>query len=138
MVQIPEISQFTSVAQSCITLCDPIDCTCQASVSITTSQSLLKLMSIASVMPSNYLILCCTLLLLPSSFPSIRVFSNESILHIRWPKYLFPINISLCNEYTGLISFRVDCLDLLAVQGTLKSLLEHHTSKDQFCTQLSL
>ena len=95
----------------------------QASLSITIPWSLGKLMSIASVMPSNYLILCCTLLLLPSSFPSIRVFSNESILHIRWPKYLFPINISLCNEYTGLISFRVDCLDLLSVQRTFKILL---------------
>ena len=99
-------------------------------VSITNSQSLLKLMSIASVMPSNYLILCRPLLLPPSIFPSIRVFSNESVLHIRWPKYWsFSFNISPSNEYSGLISFRMDWLDLLAVQGTLKSLLQHHSSK---------
>ena len=87
-------------------------------------------MSIASVMPSNHLILCRPLLLLPSIFPSIRVFSNESVLHIRWPKYWsFSFSISPSNEYSGLISFRIDCLDLLAVQGTLKSLLQHHSSK---------
>ena len=94
------------------------------------SQSLLKLMSIESVMPSNHLILCHPLLLLPSIFPSIRVFSNESSLHIKWPKYWsFSFNISPSNEYSGLISFRMDWLDLLAVQGTLKSLLQHHSSE---------
>ena len=99
-------------------------------MSITNSQSLLKFMSIESVMPSNQLILCCSLLLLPSIFPSIRVFSNESVLRIRWPKYWsFSFNISPSNEYSGLISFRMDWLDLLAVQGTLKSLLQHHSSK---------
>ena len=102
----------------------------QASLSITNSQSLLKLMFIEPVMPSNHLILCCPLLLLPSIFPSIRVFSNESALRIRWPKYWsFSFNISPFNEYSGLISFRMDWLDLLAVQGTLKSLLQHHSSK---------
>ena len=102
----------------------------QASLSITNSRSLLKLMSIASVMPSNHLILCRPLLLLPSVFPSIRVFSNESVLHIRWPKYWsFSFNISPSNEHPRLISFRMDWLDLLAVQGTLKSLLQHHGSK---------
>ena len=90
----------------------------------------LKLMSIESVMPSNHLILCCPLLLLPSIFPSIRVFSNQSALHIRWPKYWsFSFSISTSNEHSGLISFRMDWLDLLAVQGTLKSLLQHHSSK---------
>ena len=102
----------------------------QASLSITNSQSLPKLMSIESVMPSNHIILCCPLLLLPSIFPSIMVFSNESALHIRWPKYWsFSFNISPSNEHPGLISFRMDWLDFLAVQGTLKSLLQHHTSK---------
>ena len=102
----------------------------QASLSITNSWSLLKLMSIQSVMPSNYLILCCPFLLLPSIFPSIRVFSNESVLPIRWPKYWsFSFGISPSNEHPGLISFRMDWLDLLAVQGTLKSLLQHHSSK---------
>ena len=102
----------------------------QASLSITNSQSLLKLTSIKSVMPSNYLILCRPLLLLPSIFPSIRVFSNEPVLPIRWPKYWsFSFSISPCNEYSGLISFRIDWLDLLAIQGTLKSLLQHHSSK---------
>ena len=102
----------------------------QASLSITNSQSPPKLMSIESVMPSNHLILCCPLLLLPSIFPSIRVFSNESILRIRWPKYWsFSFNISPSNEHPGLIFFRMDWLDLLAVQGTLKSLLQHHSSK---------
>jgi len=101
-----------------------------ASLSITNSQSLLKLMSIESVMPSNYLILCHPLLFLLSIFSSIRVFSSESVLSIRWPKYLsFSFNISPSNEHPGLISFRMDWLDLLAVQGTLKSLLQHHTSK---------
>ena len=102
----------------------------QASLSFTISRSLLKLMSIESVMPSNHLTLCYSLFLLPSIFPSIRVFSSESSLHIRWPKYWsFRINISPSNEHPGLISFRMDWLDLLAVQGTLKSLLQHHTSK---------
>ena len=102
----------------------------QASLSITNAQSLLKLMSIKSVMPSNHLILCHPLLLLPSIFPSVRVFSKESILHIRWPKYWsFSFSISPSNEYSGLISFRMDWLDLLAIQGTLKSLLQHHSSK---------
>ena len=123
--------QFSSVAQSCRILCDPMDCsTRQASLSITNSPSLLRLMSIELVMPSNHLILCHPLLLPPSIFPSIRVFSNESALHIRWPKYWsFSFNISPSNEYPGLISFRMDWLVLLAVQGTLKSLLQHHSSK---------
>ena len=102
----------------------------QAYLSITNSWSLLKLMSIESVMPFNHLILCCPLLLLPSIFPSIKVFSNESVLHIRWSKYWsFSFNTSPSNEYSGQISFRMDWLDLLAVQGTLKSLLQHHSSK---------
>ena len=102
----------------------------QASLSITNSRSLLKLMSIEMVMPSNHLILCHLLFLLSSIFPSIRVFSNESALHIRWPKYWsFSFNISPFNEHPGLISDRMDWLDLLAVQGTLKSLLQHHSSK---------
>ena len=100
----------------------------QASLSFTISQSLLKLMSIESVMPSNHLILCHLLLLLPSIFPSIRVFSNESALHIKWPKY-WSFSISPSNEYPELISFRIDWFDFLAVQGTLKSLLQHHSSK---------
>ena len=108
-----------------------MDCsTCQASLSITNSLSLLKLISIESVMPSNHFILCHPLLLLPSVFPSIRVFSNESALHIRWPKYgSFSFSISPSNEYSELISFWIDWLDLLEVQGTLKSLLQHHSSK---------
>ena len=102
----------------------------QASLSITNYQSLLKLMSAESVIPSNHLILCRPLLLLPSIFPSRRVFSNESVLCIRWPKYCsFSFSISPSNEYSGLISFRMDWFDLLAVQGTLKSLLQHHSSK---------
>ena len=102
----------------------------QASLSITNSQSLLKLMPIESVMPSNHLILCHLLLLLPSTFPIIRVFSNESVLCIRWPKYWsFSFSISPSNEHPGLISFRMDWLDLLAVQGTLKSLPQHHSLK---------
>ena len=107
----------------------PWTAACQASVSITNSQGLLKLMSIKSVMPSNHLILCHPLLLLPSIFPSIRVFSNESVLCIRWPKYWSSsFRISPSNEYSGLISFRINWFDLLAVQGTLKSLLQHHSS----------
>ena len=102
----------------------------QASLSITTSRNLLKLMSIELVIPSNHLILCHPLLLLPSIFSSIRVFSNESVLCIKWPKYWsFSFSISPSNEYPGLISFRMDWLDLHAVQGTLKSLLQHHSSK---------
>ena len=102
----------------------------QASLSITISQNLLKLMFIKSVMPSNHLILCRPLLLPPSIFPSIRVFSNELVLHIRWPKYRsFSFSISPSNEYSGLTSFTIDWFDLLAVQGTLKSLLQHHSSK---------
>ena len=101
-----------------------------ASLSITNSRSSLRLMSIESVMPSNHLILCCPRLLLPSIFPSIRVFTNESALRIRWPKYCsFSFNFSLFSEYSGLIFFRIDWFDLLAVQGTLKSLLQHHSSK---------
>ena len=108
----------------------PWTAACQTSLSITNSQSLLKLMSIQSMMPSNHLILCRRLLLPPSIFPSIRVFSSESVLCIRWPKYWsFSFSISPSNEYSGLISFRMDWLDLLAVQGTLKSLLQHHSSK---------
>ena len=101
----------------------------QASLSITNSQSLLKLMSIELVMPSNHLILCCPLLLPPSIFPSIKVFSDESVLHIRWPKcWSFGFNISPSSECSGLISFRMDWFCLLVVQGTLKSLLQHHSS----------
>ena len=108
----------------------PWTAACQASLSITNFQSLLKLMSIKLVMPFNHLTLCRPLLLLPSVFPSIRVISNKSALHIRWPKYWsFSFSISPSNEYSELISFRMDWLDLLAVQGTLKSLLQHHSSK---------
>ena len=102
----------------------------QSSLSFGISQSLLRFMSVDSVMPSNHLIFCCPLLLLPSVFPSIRVFSNESALHVRWPKYWsFSFGIIPSNEYSGLIAFRVDWLDLLALQGTVKSLLQHHSSK---------
>ena len=124
--------QFSSVQPlSCVQLfATPWTAALWASLSITNSQSLLKLMSIESVMPSNHPILCRPLLLLPSIFPSIRVFFKESVLHIRWPKYWsFSFNISPSNEYSGLISFRMDWLDLLAVQGTLKSLLQHLSSK---------
>ena len=121
--------QFSSVAQSCLFV-TPWTAARQASMPITNSQSLHKLMSIESVMPSNHLILCHPLLLPPSIFPSIRVFSNESALRIRWPKYWsFSFNISPSSEYSGLISSRMDWVDLLAVQGTLKSLLQHHSSK---------
>ena len=116
--------QFSSVAQSGPTLCDPMDH--QASLSIANFPSLLKLMSIELVMPSNHLILCCPLLLLPLIFPSIRVFSNESVLCIRWPKY-WSFSISPSNEYSGLISFRVDWLDLPAVQGTLSRVFSNTT-----------
>ena len=102
----------------------------QASLSFTISQSLLKLMSIESVIPSNHLILCCSPLLLPSIFPSTRVFSSESVVRIRWPKYWsFSFSVSLLNNYSGLISLKIDWFCLLAVQGTLKSLLQHHSSK---------
>ena len=122
--------QFSSVAQSCPTLCDPWTAARQASLSITNSRSSPKLMSIKSVMPSSHLILCRPLLLLASVFPSIRVFSNESALRIRWPKYWsFSFISSPSNEDSGLISFRMDWLDLLVVQGILKSLLRHRSSK---------
>ena len=127
---VPGISsvQFSSVTQLCLTLCDPM--AYQASLSNTNSQSLLKLMSIELMITSNHLILCRPLLVPPSDFPSIRVFSNVSVLCIRWPKYWsFSFSISPFNEYSGLISFRMDCFDLLAVQGTLKSLLQYHNSK---------
>ena len=108
----------------------PWTAACQASLSITYSWSLIKLISIESVIPSNHLILCCPLLLLPLIFPSINIFSNESALRIRWPKYWsFSFNISPSNEYSGLISFRMHWFDLLAVLGTLKRLLQHHSSK---------
>ena len=124
---------------SCVLLfATPWTATRQPSLSITNSQSLLKLMSIESVMPSNHLILCCSLLL-PSICPSIRVFSNESALRIRWPKYWsFSFIISPSNVYSGLISFRIDWFDLFAIQGTLKSLLQHTVQKQFFSTQPSL
>ena len=116
-----------SVGKSCLTLWTTL---CQTSLSFTISWSLLRLMPIELVMPLSHLILCCPLLLLASIFPSIRVFSNESVLHIRWPNYCsFIFSISPSNQYSGLISFRIDWLDLLAVQRTLKSLLQHHSSK---------
>ena len=132
--------QFSSVAQCCLTLCNAIDCSMPGLPTHHQLPELLKLTSIELVKPSNLLILCHPLLLLPSIFPSIRVFSNESILRIRWPKcWSFRFNISPSNEHSGLISFRMDWLDLLAVQGTLKSLLQHHIQKHQFFgTQLSL
>ena len=117
--------QFSSVAQSCPTLCNPMNCSTPALSSITNSQSSLRLMSIESVMPSNHLILCHPLLLRSSIFPSIR---KESALRIRWPKY-WSFSISPSNEYSGLIYFRIDRVDLLPVQETLKSLLQHHSSK---------
>ena len=126
--------QFSSVQFSCSVMSDsfatPWTAARQASLFVTSSQSLLKLMSIELVMPSHHLILCHPLLFPPSNLPSIRVFSNESALRIRWPKYWsFSFNISPSNEHSGLISFRIDLLDLLAVQGTLKSPLQHHSSK---------
>ena len=127
------MDQFSSVQSlSCVRLfAPPWTEAHQASLSITNSQSLLKLMTIKSVMPSNHFILCHPLLLLPSIFPSIRVFSNESVLRIRWPKdWSFSFSVSPSNEYSGLISFRMDWLDLLVVQGTLKSLLQNHSSKE--------
>ena len=122
--------QFSSVTQLCPTLCDAMDCSRRGFLSIINPQSLLKLISIELVMPSNHLILCHPLLLLPSIFPSIRVFSNQSTLCMRWAKYWsFSFSIIPSNEHPGLISFRMDWLDLLAIQGTLKSLLQHHSSK---------
>ena len=122
--------QFSSVAQACPTHCDPMIAARQASLSITTSQSSLRLTSINSVMPSSQLILCGPLLLLPPIPPSIKVFSNESTLHMRWPEYWsFSFPIIPSKEIPGLISFTMDWLDLLAVQGTLKSLLQYHSSK---------
>jgi len=129
---------FNLVTHLRLTIWTPWTAAHQASLSITNSWSLLKLMSIKSVMPSNHLILCHPLLLLASVFLIIRVFSNESVLHIRWPKYWsFSFSISPSNEYSRLISFRMDWLDLLAVQGTLKSILQHHSLKASiFSTQL--
>ena len=125
-----ESAQFSSVTQSCLTFATPWTAAHQAPLSITNSWSLPKPMSIESVMPSNHLILCRPLLLLPSIFPSIRVFCNESALSIRWPKYWsYSFNISPSNEHPGLISFRMDWLDLLAVQETLKSHLQNDSSK---------
>ena len=122
--------QFSSVAQSCPTLCNPMNRSMPRSLSITNSQSSLKPMSVKLVMPSSHLILCRRIFLLPSVFPNIRVFSNESALCIRWPEYWsFSFSISPSSEYSGLISFRIDLFDLLAVQGTLKSLFQHHNSK---------
>ena len=123
------VHQFSSVTQSCPVLCDPMDCS-QASLSITNSWSLLTPISIELVMPSNHLVLCRPLLFLPSIVPSSRVFSSESVLRVSWPKYWsFSFSISPSNEYSGLISFRMDWFGLLAVQGILKSLLQHHSSK---------
>ena len=122
--------QFSSVAQSCPALCDPMNCSTPGLPVHHQLQSSPKLMSINSVMPPSHLILCRPLLLLPPIPPSIRVFSNESTLRMRWPKYWnFSFSISPSNEHPGLISFRMDWLDLLAVQWTLKSLLQHHSSK---------
>ena len=124
------IIQFSSVTQSCLTLCDPMNCTCQASLSITNTRNSLKLTSIESVMSPSHLILCHPLLLLPPIPPSIRVFSSESVFHLRWPKYWsFSFSINLYSDYSGLISFRIQWLDLLAVQATLKSLFQHYSSK---------
>ena len=129
MMDIYHYCCFT-VTQLCPTLCYLMDCRCQASLYFTVSWSLLKLMFIESVMLCNHLILCCPLLLLPSIFPSIRVFSNELAPHIRWPKYWsFSFSISPSSEDSGLISLRIDWFDLLAVQGILKSLLQHQSSK---------
>ena len=125
--------QLSSVSQSCPTLCDPMESSTTGPPSITNSWSLLKLMSIKSVMPSNHLILCSPLLLPPSIFPSIRVFSNESVLHIRWPKYWsFSFSISPSNEHPGLISFRMNWSDLLAVQGLSRVFSNTTVQKHQF------
>ena len=140
--QLKRLSSSKAVSVSCLASVRQFSCSvvsnsatpwttaCQASLSFTISRSLLKLMSIESMMPSNHHILCCPLLLLPSIFPGIRVFSSESILYIRWTKnWSFNFSISPSNEYSGLISFRMDCFGLLVVQGTLVSLLQHHSSK---------
>ena len=125
-----ESVQFSSVTQLCPTLCDPMDCSTPGLPIHQKLPGLPKLMSIELVMPSNHLILCRPLLFLPSICPRIRIFSNESALHMRWPEYWsFSFNISPSNEHPGLVSFRMDWLDLLAVQGTLKSLLQRHSSK---------
>ena len=130
MIRTARIVQFSSVAQSCPTFCDPMDCSTPGHPVHHNPCSILKLMSIESVMPCNHLILCRPLLLPPSIFPIIWVFSNESVLRIRWPKHWsFSFSISPFNDYSGLISLRIDCLDLLAVQETLKSLLQHHSLK---------
>ena len=144
LCQIMEVMVRSCSAQSSCSVMSnsesPWTAACQASLSITNSQSLLKLMPIESVMPSNHFILCHPLLFSPSNFPSIRVFSNESALCIRWPKYWsFSFTISSSNEYSGLIPFRTDGLDLLAAQGPLKSLLQHTVQKHQFSrAQISL
>ena len=128
-----KILKFIVVVElpSCVRLCMTLrTAVCQASVSLTTSWSLLKFLSIESVLPSNHSILCCPLLLLPLILPNFRIFSNESALHIRWPKcWSFNFNVSPFSEYSGLISFRIDWFDLLAVQGTLKSLPQPHSSE---------
>ena len=131
--------QFSSVTQSCLTFCDPMNCSTPGLPVHPQLRSSLKLTSIESVMPSSHLILCHPLLLLPPILPCIRVFSNESTLHMRWPKYWsFSFSIIPSKEHPGQISFRMDWLDLLAVQGTLKSLLQHHSSKASIlCAQLS-
>ena len=122
-----------SDAQLCLTFCDPMTAACKSSLSFTISWSLLKFMSVELVMPFNHLILCGSLIFLPSNFPSIMVFSNKSVLHIKWPKYCgFSLSISPSNEYSRLISFRIDWFDLLAVQGTLKSLSNTTVLKNQF------
>ena len=130
---------FAVVAKSCPTLCEPMDCSTQGFLVLHCLPKFLRFMSIELVMPSNHLILCRPLLLPPSIFPSIRVFSNESVVHIRWPKnWSFSFSISPSNEYSGLISFRIDWFDLLAVQGTLRSLLQHHNLKASSSSVLSL
>ena len=141
MVQFSFISRFSSVQFNCSVMSDsstPWAAVCQAFLSITNTQDILKLMFIELVMPSNCLIFCHPLLLPPSIFPSIRVFSNESVLRIRWPKYWsFSFSISPSSEHPGLISFRVDWLDLLAVQETIKRLLQHYSSKASILPVLS-
>ena len=121
---------LSSLAQLCLTLCDLTDCSMPGFPVHHQLPELTQTQSIKSVMPSNHIILCCPLLLLPSIFPSIRVFSKKSVLSVKWPKYWsFSFSINISNEYSGLTSFRIDWLDLLTVQGTLKSLLQHHSSK---------
>ena len=135
LVRLVAAIPYCSVAKSCLTPGDPMDAACQPSLSSTISWRFLMFMSIESLVPSNHLILCCPLLLLPSIFPSIRIFSNESALHIRWPKYWsFSFSISPSDEYSGLISFQIDWFDLLAVQETL---LQHHSLKASILWHLS-